>query len=81
MPPGGQDAKLARQRAQRATARAVREGRPALPKSITGPVRKAQGRASSREKGRQYRRDLNAGLDPEWDPGDADYWAGYGEDS
>jgi hypothetical protein len=45
VPSGGQDARLARQRAQRATARAVREGRPALPPSITGPVRKAQARA------------------------------------
>jgi hypothetical protein len=46
VPPGGQDARLARQRAQRANARAVREGRSVLPKSITEPVRKAQARAS-----------------------------------
>lgn len=46
MPPGGQDARLARQRAQRATARALRQGQPTLPKSITGPVRKAQAGAS-----------------------------------
>jgi hypothetical protein len=39
------DQALARQRAQRATARALREGRPTLPPSITRPVRAAQSRA------------------------------------
>jgi hypothetical protein len=42
----GQDSRLARQRAQRANARAVREGRSVIPRSITEPVRKAQARAS-----------------------------------
>jgi hypothetical protein len=45
MPPRGQDSAQARQRAQRANARALRQGRSVLPRSITSPVRKAQARA------------------------------------
>jgi hypothetical protein len=46
MAPGGQDQRLARQRAQRANARAVRQGRSVIPRSISEPVRKAQARAT-----------------------------------
>lgn len=38
----------ARRAAQRRTARAIREGRPTLPRRITSPVRKAQSRATLR---------------------------------